>query len=205
MPPRDHDPGLRTLPDVTSLVAAAPAPEAFVHSTDHVTRLEAVFSENYALVWRLLRRFGVPAGEVDDAAQQVFMIFARKLDGVVSGKERAFLYGAALKTAANSRRSAKRRAKVLTHEAQEPASWPDELTEAARARELLDQVLAELPDPLRRVLVLVEVEQYRVDEVAVLERIPRGTAASRLRRAREEFRKVLATFAHRNPFEGGDR
>jgi DNA-directed RNA polymerase specialized sigma24 family protein len=50
------------------------------------------------------------------------------------------------------------------------------------------------------VLVLVEVEELEVAEVAVLERIPLGTAASRLRLGRERFRTLLAQHAARNPF-----
>jgi RNA polymerase sigma-70 factor (ECF subfamily) len=42
------------------------------------------------------------------------------------------------------------------------------------------------PD-LRTAFVLYELEHLELREIAALEHIPQGTAASRLRRAREEF------------------
>jgi DNA-directed RNA polymerase specialized sigma24 family protein len=77
---------------------------------------------------------------------------------------------------------------------------PERCAELSRACSLLDELLAALPDPLRRVLVLAEIEQLEVAEIAALERIPTGTAASRLRRARSQFSALLRRNAHRNPF-----
>jgi RNA polymerase sigma-70 factor (ECF subfamily) len=45
---------------------------------------------------------------------------------------------------------------------------------------------------LRSVFVLFEIEELSTQEIAVLLGIPTGTAASRLRRAREEFDRLLA-------------
>jgi RNA polymerase sigma-70 factor (ECF subfamily) len=185
-----------------SLAIGPAGAEASVPVLEGSARVEAVFVENYDFVWRLLRRFGVPASEVDDAAQQVFMTFVRKIAAVEHGKERTFLYGTALKVAANSRRSASSRAKSIPPppESSDTSTLPDSLTEAARLRDLLDEILAQLSDDLRRVLVLAEIEQYRVEEIATLEGIPTGTAASRLRRARQQFRELLTRYGHRNPF-----
>ena len=56
-----------------------------------VPALETLFEAHYADVWRLLRRFGVRASELDDAAQEVFWVAARKLADIRAGRERAFL------------------------------------------------------------------------------------------------------------------
>ena len=77
---------------------------------------------------------------------------------------------------------------------------PDERVELERAAALLDDLLAHLPDELRRVLVLAEVEEATVPAIAELEAIPVGTAASRLRRARAAFDKLLERVARKNPF-----
>jgi RNA polymerase sigma-70 factor (ECF subfamily) len=74
-----------------------------------------------------------------------------------------------------------------------------------RAWALLDELLAELPEELARVLALAEIEQVEVPEIAALEKIPVGTAASRLRRARALFRELLAGVQHRNPFGSEER
>ena len=52
-------------------------------------------------------------------------------------------------------------------------------------------VLRQMSDDLRTVFVLFEIEGMTVPEVAEVVGIPLGTAASRLRRAREKFRKVV--------------
>jgi RNA polymerase sigma-70 factor (ECF subfamily) len=70
------------------------------------------------------------------------------------------------------------------------------------AWQLLDELLAKLPEKLRRVMVLAEVEGLEVSEVAQFEGIPVGTAASRLRLGRERFRALLAKHAARNPWGG---
>jgi RNA polymerase sigma-70 factor (ECF subfamily) len=154
-------------------------------------------------VWRALRRLGLSASDADDAAQQVFMIAARQLPEVPPGKERAFLYGTARRIAANARRDRRRRREAPGELADELAAFgalPDERVELERAAALLDDLLEHLPDELRRVLVLAEVEEATVPAIAELEAIPLGTAASRLRRARAAFEKLLARVARRNPF-----
>src|SRR6478735_8206217 len=55
-------------------------------------RLTRVAQEHLDFVWRCLRRFGVPAADADDAAQQVFLVAASKLPEVPPDKEKAFLY-----------------------------------------------------------------------------------------------------------------
>ena len=50
-----------------------------VHNPD---RLRRVATAHLDFVWRCLRRFGVPAADADDAAQQVFLVAAQKLDEV---------------------------------------------------------------------------------------------------------------------------
>ena len=49
-----------------------------------------------------------------------------------------------------------------------------------------------MPDDLRVVFVLYELEEMSTPEIAALLEIPPGTAASRLRRAREAFDRLVA-------------
>jgi RNA polymerase sigma-70 factor (ECF subfamily) len=59
-------------------------------------------------------------------------------------------------------------------------------------RELLDRVVGQMHSRHREVFVLHEFEEMPVSEVAAVLAISPGTAASRLRRARAEFRLRVA-------------
>ena len=54
---------------------------------------------------------------------------------------------------------------------------------------MLDGVLEQMDSDLRTVFVLYEFEDLSMAEIAEVVAIPRGTVASRLRRAREDFRE----------------
>jgi RNA polymerase sigma-70 factor (ECF subfamily) len=141
-------------------------------------------------VWRTVRRFGVPEADADDAAQRVFMIATQKLDDIEQGRQRAFLFGVALRVADKARRARSRRpvsddADPDRHESLFPG--PDELVDQRRARAMLDAILSSLSEDLRAVFVLYEVEQMTMAEIADLLAVPPGTVASRLRRARQLF------------------
>jgi RNA polymerase sigma-70 factor, ECF subfamily len=157
-------------------------------------RVEAVIAEHYDLVWRSLRRFGVADAEADDAAQQVFCVFARRLNDVPPEKERTFLFGVVLRVAQASRRERARRAEVSDDDAIAAvvASAPgaDEQIDAARARAVLDGLLAQMPFELRTVFVLYEIEEMTMAEIATTLELPPGTVASRLRRSRETFKEL---------------
>ena len=160
-------------------------------SLAEASRLRALFDAHYANVWRLLRRFGVAEAQVDDAAQEVFCVIARRLGDVRVGSEKSFLYGVAIRIAADHhrrRRAAPEHAHPLElEEVADPGPSPEACLEERRARELLDVVMDRLPLKLRTVFVLAEIEGMEVRHIAEVEGIPVGTAASRLRLAREEF------------------
>lgn len=173
------------LPGEAGLAPLAP------RASDEVA-LRALFEAHYASVWRLLRRFGVPANQLDDAAQEVFWITARRLTDIEPGREHAFLYGVALRVASSERR---RRAappadiEDLAFLADQGPS-PEQQAEQRQARQFLDAVLDRMPIELRTIFVLFEIEEVEIRDIAEIEGIPVGTVSSRLRRAREEFSAI---------------
>jgi RNA polymerase sigma-70 factor, ECF subfamily len=166
--------------------------------------LRALFDAHYTATRRLLRRMGVPAAQLDDAAQEVFWVCARRLHDIRPGSETSFIYGVALRVASDHTRRSVLVAVNLEDAASVPAEGPSpaERLDERRARELLDTVLDRMPLDLRTVLVLVELEEMEVREVAGLLDIPPGTAASRLRRAREEFSAIARRLRARWTREG---
>jgi RNA polymerase sigma-70 factor (ECF subfamily) len=186
-------------------VASSSGEAAIVSLPEHdsPSDIETLLSAHFGFIWRVLRRGGLCPADADDATQQVFMIAATKLDRMTRNHERAYLYGIARKVRGRVHRTTQRRREVPIEDAEERADasrGPEQTLAMQDARRLLDDILEKIPEKLRRVLVLVEVEELEVAEVAVLERIPLGTAASRLRLGRERFRTLLAQHAARNPF-----
>lgn len=166
--------------------------------------IDHLVAQQYGFIWRVLRGLGLSRADAEDATQQVLMIAARKIDTIDPDRARSFVYGAALRVANNARRGLRRRREVpdeeMRDEPEPDARGPEKMAELDQARRLLAQVLDRLDEKHRRMIVLAEIEQLEVPEIAALEGVPVGTAASRLRVAREKFRAVLQTVRSQNPF-----
>jgi RNA polymerase sigma-70 factor (ECF subfamily) len=151
---------------------------------------------HYDFIWRSLRRLGVPHASVEDAAQQVLLVFARRIDQVHDGAERAFLFATATRVAADHRKRQSRSREVLDSEGLDAhasdAPSAEHLIDQGRARDLFDRVLSEIHDDLRAVFILFELEDMTMAAIAEMLDLPQGTVASRLRRAREIFEEEAA-------------
>ena len=159
-------------------------------------QLQQLVREYLSHVYRLLRHLGVPASDLDDACQQVFLVLARKHSTVKPGSERAFLSSVSARIASRWRRTHRRRHELVSDElsnqpcADEPS--PEQRLELAEAQLLLLQVLDTLPDTLREVFVLFEIEELTMRDISDVLAIPQGTVASRLRLARSQFHQAVA-------------
>jgi RNA polymerase sigma-70 factor (ECF subfamily) len=177
-----------------------PAPESVAHPSVAQERAEL------AALWRLLRRLGVSDVDVDDATQQVLLIAAERHSSIVPERRRSFLYGTALRVArAATRRN--QRATELDEETLSDIELPDaeELVDRHRARAVLDELLARMPFDLRAVFVLFEIEDLSTKEIASVLNLPKGTVASRLRRAREDFTARVSRLEATRARHGGAR
>jgi len=164
---------------------------------DRNARLRRMVDDYVDFVARVLRNAGTPQADIDDEVQRTFITAARRLDDVRPGSEKAFLFRIALNLAAHARRTIARRREVRADEAPErvdTVGTPERLTDQKRMRQLLDRILDEMEEPLRAVFVLHEFEEMSTSEVAAVLGIPRGTAASRLRRARVEFKMRVKAY-----------
>lgn len=72
---------------------------------------------------------------------------------------------------------------------------PEQAMSRSQARELLEQVIEELPDAFRTVLMLRDVEGMSVEETAAHLEIKSATVKTRLHRARKMMRAALASHA----------
>jgi len=163
---------------------------------------DQVYAEYFDLVYRSLRRLGVSAAALDDAAQDVFLVVHRRLgEFEARSSMRTWIYGIALRTAANYRRTAaRRRTDPLPPDLPGQASHlPEALTEAAQAARLVQALLEGMDEDRRTVFVLAELEQLTAPEISALVGANLNTVYSRLRLARREFQGALAAHRARRP------
>ena len=158
-------------------------------------RLRQLVDDYVHLVARILRNAGTAEADIDDDVQRVFIALSNRLDDVRLGAEKSFLVQTALNMAAHARRTAARRRETLTErppEVGDLAAGPEEIAERRQTRRTLDRILGAMAPDLREVFVLFELEEMTVTEIAFVLEIPAGTVASRLRRARSDFRERVS-------------
>jgi RNA polymerase sigma-70 factor (ECF subfamily) len=165
---------------------------------------DSVYREHFAMVWRVLRRLGVPERDVPDAAQDVFVVVHRKL-GEFDQRSRVttWLYAICLRVASHRRRRAPNRHEAVGEEPDEASvsGATSEPWEIAERRALLRRALDDMPLEQRTVFVLFELEGMTGDEIAALVEAPLATVHSRLRLGREAFRRVVERARAREEFD----
>jgi RNA polymerase sigma-70 factor (ECF subfamily) len=163
-------------------------------------RLERMFAAHHATVWRVLRRRGLSPDAAADATQETFLIAAERLNDIQPNSERAFLIGTALRVARTLSRKTVRW--ELDHQMDKRGSGVRDAGDTRADIELCDLALAGINAELAEVFVLYEIEGLSSPEIAALLEIPLGSVASRLRRAREQFRAVVARIVRTMQREG---
>lgn len=151
---------------------------------------EEVYREHVRFVWRQVRRLGVAEADVEDVCQLVFEVVHRQLPTFRGdAKVTTWLFAIVMRVVSDHRRSAYQRRRVAPDREIEIEVGPDQelALERRQARDLLDQLLAELDDDKRAAFVLVEMEHVPVKEVAEILGSPVQTIYSRVRAARTEL------------------
>jgi RNA polymerase sigma-70 factor (ECF subfamily) len=164
-----------------------------------VPSFEAVYDEHFALVFRNIRRLGVPDAMVDDAVQEVFLVVHRRL-GDFEGRSslKTWVLSIVAHVAKDCRRSIRRKSPHTRGEGPvEADTVPDERradpcssAERSEGLRLLHRVLDALDDDKRAVLVMAELEQQTTAEIAEMLGENVYTIQARLRTARREFEQA---------------
>jgi RNA polymerase sigma-70 factor (ECF subfamily) len=153
-----------------------------------------VFEEHAASVGRTLRYLGVPEADLMDAAQEVFLVVDRRYPEF-EGRSRVstWLRQICLRVALSHRRRRKRRREEVVAEPPELAVDAGQHAdiEVRQRRALLTRLLDALDDDQREVIVLYEIEQLPMREVAASIGCPVQTAYSRRKAALERLRDAL--------------
>jgi len=175
-----------------SAMAEPPEREPFLSLTD----FEAMYSAYFHHVTRWVRAFGCPSADVDDVAQETFLVARRRLSQFQGGNVAGWLY----RIAQHVTRGHRRRAwflRVLHGEpdfraSDDAGSSPIEALEQREARRQMLDILARMTTRRRTTFVLFEVEGYTGEEIAQLEGVAVNTVYTRLHHARKEFMTLLA-------------
>jgi RNA polymerase sigma-70 factor, ECF subfamily len=161
-------------------------------------RFRTLYDDHIDFVWRNLRRLGVFESDVEDRAQEVFVVAHRRFDEFEDRGHgaRAWLFQIVLRMASDARRHHRRHPEVPDGgDATERVCVEPTQGDALARREALsrlDSALAEIDVDRRAVLVLHEIEEMTAPMIALALSIPLNTVYSRLRVARVKLEDALA-------------
>lgn len=156
-------------------------------------RLENMYRAHHQMIWRTLRRLGFTPEAAADYTQQAYLIALERLDDIVLGSEKAFLFSTAIRLGRTAARKLRRM--DLTDDLDVGSDMGSAAAATGNrqvALQILERILINMDIDLVTVFTLYEIEGLSSPEISTLLDVPLGTVASRLRRARETFRERAA-------------
>jgi RNA polymerase sigma-70 factor, ECF subfamily len=161
-------------------VSARPQP-----TSERFVRGASAFEAELDYVFRTLRRHGVKARDVEDLAQEVFLVMCRRWSDYDPGRSlRSWLAGIAVKIAQRYHSRGPREIPYDIVDRADESPGPDDQVASARVRALVFATLSKLPDHYRSILLMHELDGLSVREISNRLRLPVFTVHTRLRRAR---------------------
>jgi RNA polymerase sigma-70 factor, ECF subfamily len=163
---------------------------------------EALFRDHALFVARFLHHLGVPAADLDDLVQDVFLVAHRK-GGYLPGPAQPRTWLAAIavrieRTRWRAHRRRELRLSALAVEAQRGSAAPDDAVESLASRQMLERALGTLQLEQRAAFVLYELEGRPCEEIAKVLGVPLGTVYSRLHTARRRFLSACAALTRQS-------
>jgi RNA polymerase sigma-70 factor (ECF subfamily) len=154
--------------------------------------LDRLFEHWMASILQWCRRLGGPRVDPEQAAQDICIVVLAKVGQVERPAQLpAWLFAVTRRVLARHRRWvwAQRWIPGVAPERPAPGGGPDQHAILSEESKAVQQILQEMPEDLRNVLVLADLDERPDTEVAVMLDLKVGTAKSRLRRARALFRE----------------
>ena len=148
-------------------------------------------------VYNLVRALTGGDSEAEDLVQDVFIRAYRAIGGFRGDSAfRSWLYRIAINVVHThvDRRRVRDAVLVAPSRDDEPmddVANGDDLEQTLLRRQVIDRALGALPEELRVLVVLRDVQGLKYDEIAEIVKTPRGTVESRLFRARQRLRPML--------------
>ena len=158
---------------------------------------DSIYVQHFQDVCRWVAAFGCPSSDVDDLAQEVFLIVRRKLEGFAGGNLPGFIYRITQRVVSDYRRRSWFR-RLLSRSNADPdaladrGDGPADALARARAQRLLREAMSQMSPKRRAAFYLFEVEGYTGEEIAALEDVSVTTIYTRLHHARKQFLAYVA-------------
>ena len=163
-----------------------------IHSAPPVPTPEGVclaaFEAELGYIFATLKRLGAASHEVEDLAQEVFVVLHRNWKTLDTDRPiRPYLFGVAFRILCAHRRRRAREILFADVEADDGALNPEGSLQSKQSVALLMAALADLPMSRRAVVVMHDLDEVPIADVARSLSITRFGAYARLRKGRREL------------------
>jgi RNA polymerase sigma-70 factor (ECF subfamily) len=163
-----------------------------VHSSPPVPTPESVcldaFDRELDYIFVTLRRLGAAPSEIEDLAQEVFMVLHQKWTTVdLERPLRPYLFGVAFRIVCAHRRRSSREIPYPALDAEDGAPSPEGSLQSRESIKLLLTALESVPIVRRAVVVMHDLDGVPIVNVARTLSISRFGAYARLRKGRREL------------------
>jgi RNA polymerase sigma factor (sigma-70 family) len=176
---------------------------------DKRARFEAQVLPHLDGAYRFARWLSYSPGDADDVVQEAVLRAFRGFDGLRGSDVKAWLFTIVRNCHLTALKQQQRRAFVPLPEENDAhdghammATTPDPQSAAVQddQRQLLDRLIASLPEEHRTVLVLREIEEMDYAQIAAATQVPIGTVMSRLARSRAALKAKWLKAAGGEPY-----
>jgi RNA polymerase sigma-70 factor (ECF subfamily) len=152
----------------------------------------AAFDRELDYVFSTLRRLGAASSELEDLAHEIFVVLYGNWPEVDRSRPlRPYLFGIAFRIVAAHRRRRSREVCVAVPEPEDLAQSPELKLQARQSAALLAGALKQIPLPRRAVLIMHDLDEIPIRDIAETLSITRFGAYARLRKARSELRAAI--------------
>jgi len=168
----------------------------------------SVYDRHFDDVLRWLRALGGPEADLEDLAQEVFVVVRRKLPRFDGGNLPGWLYKIAKLTVRDQasrawfRRIFRGRRAVEFDELPTRSHDPEALLVEREQQRLFHRLASRLSAPKRETFLLYEIEGYSGEEIARLLNVPVNTVWTRLHHARKDFLTQVRAHMHESERAG---
>lgn len=163
------------------------SPETPVEST-----CLGVYESELDYLFTTLQRLGASPREIEDLAQEVFMVLYRNWSTLdLTRPIRPYLFAIAFRVVSANRRRRRREVPHAHLEAEDPAIGPEESLQSRQSAHLLMTALDSVPLQRRAVVVMHDLDGFSVVEIGARLSLTRFGVYARLRKARKELASAL--------------